>query len=416
MRAKSAGLLDLIATDGGYFHPDSPIVHQEMASILAKAIDLLAAKRGATLQLSNAKDIRKIFGDYAEIDGKYVESVAICHTYGIMGGSDGYFYPKANAVRAEAACIQIDMIDKGLAAAPEIVNRHAPYTSKRFYQDALLLSLSYPGVVQTESYGKSVLGKDLTLIKLGNGKRKVLWVGGMHSVEVITTNYLMRIIEEYAAAYTQKTAYGNYSAKQVQSLLNEFTIYFAPMCNPDGTDISTDKGASNVSVANRSTWKSNANGVNLNRNFPFKWSLSSSSRGSNYTTYRGPSAGSEPETKALMALCRAYDFEHMVSCHIQGKTMFWADTVNGNIQGAKKLAESISALTGFSMRSPTAVANGGYAGGFENWFRAETGRPGICLEFATKNTLEAIPMFDSSAMMDWQRNRNLLLGVLDAIR
>jgi g-D-glutamyl-meso-diaminopimelate peptidase len=386
-----------------------------MASILAKAINLLLAERGSATSI-RTKDIRKTFSDYDNISKGYAEGVAICYTYGIMGETGGAFYPKANTDRAEAVCIIISMIDNVLATITEIVDRYVPYTSKRFYQDALLLSQAYPDIVKTESYGKSVLGKELTLIKLGNGPRKVLWVGGMHSMEVITTNYLMKTIEEYAAAYTRKTAYGDYSASKVQSLLNEFTIYFAPMCNPDGTDIATANGASNVAVGNRSTWKSNANGVNLNRNFPFKWSMSTTAKGYDYNTYRGPSAGSEPETKALMSLCYANDFEHMVSCHAQGQVMFWADTANGNVPGAKKLAESISELTGYTMLSPTSKGNGGYAGGFENWFRAEMGRPGICLEFCKKATLESVPEFDSKNMIDWQRNKNLILGVLAAIR
>jgi g-D-glutamyl-meso-diaminopimelate peptidase len=416
MWAKGAGLLELIAPDGGDFKPGIPITREEMAYIMAKAINLLAAKRGTTLQPSRSKDIGKVFSDYDEIDKRYSGSVATCYAYGIMSGGKSRFNPTASATRAEAVCILINMIDNGLVAAPEIVNRYEPYTSKRFYEDVRTLALAYPGILKTESYGKSVLGKDLTLVKLGNGPRKVLWVGGMHSVEVVTTNYLMKIIEEYAAAYTQKTTYGDYSANRVQSLLNEFTIYFAPMCNPDGTDIATDKGASNVKVSDRATWKGNANGVNLNRNFPFKWSLSTSAKGSNYNSYRGPSAGSEPETKALMELCRANDFEHMVSCHVQGKIIFWADKENGNVPGAKSLAESISALTGYTMLTPTTKASGGYAGGFENWFRAEFNRPGICLEFGKRNTLDAVADFDSGNVIDWQRNRNLILGVLSAIR
>jgi protein MpaA len=59
--------------------------------------------------------------------------------------------------------------------------------------------------------------------------------------------------------------------------------------------------------------RQNARGVDLNRNFPYRWA-----RGARGTYYPGPRAASEPETRALMRLVRrvrpqlaSYYHQHM---------------------------------------------------------------------------------------------------------
>lgn len=296
-----------------------------------------------------------------------------------------------------------------------IVNRYSPYTSKRVYNDLAAIAKKYPNAVSLSSIGTSTLGKDIPLVKLGHGSRKVLWVGGIHAREVVTVNYLMLTIEEYAKAYHSKTAYGNFRQNTVQRLLDTFTVYIVPMCNPDGTDIVTASGKANVKVTSRREYKSNANGVNLNRNFPFDWENSQLEVGENEETNRGPSPASEKETKALMQLCRNHKFEHLISCHAQGQIQFWADEKNGTIPGARALADTIYATNGYYPMAPTSFANGGWAGGFENWFRLEFNRPGICVEFAKDCYADAVVDFDKAYMIDWARNKNLLFEVLYSI-
>jgi hypothetical protein len=61
----------------------------------------------------------------------------------------------------------------------------------------------------------------------------------------------------------------------------------------------------------------NQNHVNLNRNFPVGWGHSgSSSRTSD--EYRGPSAGSEPETKALINVFKTYKLKFYINAHMYG--------------------------------------------------------------------------------------------------
>jgi hypothetical protein len=61
----------------------------------------------------------------------------------------------------------------------------------------------------------------------------------------------------------------------------------------------------------------NENHVNLNRNFPVGWGSSGSSSKTS-DEYRGPSAGSEPETKALISVFKTYKLKFYINTHMYG--------------------------------------------------------------------------------------------------
>jgi predicted deacylase len=323
--------------------------------------------------------------------------------------------PIATAIVPMGACATDSIGAEPLAG---IVNPLAPYDSSRLFHDTAALAQRYPAALSLSSIGKSALGKDIPLLKLGHGGRHVLWIGALHSREPITAAYLLLVAEEYANAYCGAAPYAGYSAERVKQLLSEFTVFIVPMANPDGVDIATAGGPANVEVANSGKWKCNANGVNLNRNFPFDWEKNKESVSKyNYEFYKGPSAGSEPETKALMELCATTPFEHMVSCHTQGQVLYWRDNKNGEVPGDIELAGTIAGICGFRLLPSTKFASDGWGGGFENWFRSEYGRPGICLEFCRRNVVDKDGMqsFHAPDMIDWPRSKGLVLGVLDSL-
>ena len=302
----------------------------------------------------------------------------------------------------------------------DIVDPLEPYNSVRLYRDVQAIADRYPEIVTLDTIGRSVLGKDIPLLKLGVGRRPLLWIGALHGREVVTTGYLLLLAETYAQAYTHYEACGDTPAEKVQWLLDEFVIYIVPMANPDGVDIVTAGGTAEVYVQNPKTWKSNANGVNLNRNFPFDWDSYKPKMDhpkNNYLNFTGVGAGSEPETQALMALCESVAFEHMVSCHCQGKVLYWRDNKNGPIPGDEALARAIAKTTGYRMLPSTTSAAAGWAGGFENWFRYRYNRPGVCMEFCRYNTVdfETMAKFYTSDMVNWPKSQNLLFDVMNQL-
>lgn len=260
----------------------------------------------------------------------------------------------------------------------KVVNYNKAYTSSQVRKDISYLKEKYPNVISVSSIGTTAKGNSIPLVKLGKGSKKALIIGGLHSREHMTVSFTMRCIEDYAAIYSNTTTiYGSYDMKE---LLDNYTLYIVPMANPDGLDIVNNAQKALYDNSKKSyLYKRNANGVNLNRNFPFLWSKITNGTKISSEDYKGKSAGSEPETKALMNICKNNDFRWMFSMHLQGNNVYWRDSYNGTVSSDEALVNKLNKVCGYIKSSKSTDVNG-YGGGFENWFRCEFGKPGFCVE------------------------------------
>lgn len=272
-----------------------------------------------------------------------------------------------------------------------IVKYSQAYTSAQVYKDLQYLEQNFPDLIDVSSIGRSVKGKDIPLLTLGTGSKKALITAGIHAREHLTISFTMACIENYAAAYY--TSSGYYFDYNMRKLLQDYTLYIVPVMNPDGLDIVTAYEGVLYSYpalsSERMEFKSNANGVNLNRNFPFYWGSITNGRIGTRTTidqkYKGPSAASEPETKAVMNLCAKQNFRWMFSMHLRGNCIYWNDVANGDVPGDYILANKLAANCGYYLIGRSYDVND-YGGGFENWFRYQYNRPGLCIELVPAST------------------------------
>jgi hypothetical protein len=274
-----------------------------------------------------------------------------------------------------------------------IVNPYVPYTYDQMMNEAKELEEKYKDILTTGSIGKSVEGRELLLIKLGKGEKRILLCGAHHAREYISSSYLMKMAEEYAAACTDSGKYGNYNVKDI---LDKVTLYMVPMVNPDGVNlvnqgiaaVSNQEAIAAMKMVNPSyrEWKANINGVDLNRQYPAYWDEKYDNVGVPASeNFKGTAPATEPEVKAMMRLTEETGFELAASFHTKGNAVYWADSGTAHlILQAKGIADRLSSLTGYDLM-PVSKDPSVYGAGYENWFRQEFKRPAFCIELTEYN-------------------------------
>jgi murein peptide amidase A len=180
--------------------------------------------------------------------------------------------------------------------------------------------------------GESVEGRPIEYSVFGAGELTVLLMASIHGDEACGTPLLDRLCDEL-------------SRGESPELLVDRRLVIVARANPDGL-------AANA--------RHNANGVDLNRNFPAK------NFRSRYT--HGDEALSEPESRALYDLIQLYEPDRIVSFHMA------ADMLDYDGPGLA-LATAVAAV------SPLEVARmGSRPGSLGSYFGVDLGRPILTVE------------------------------------
>ena len=261
--------------------------------------------------------------------------------------------------------------------------------------------------------GRSVLGRSLWGITLGSGKERVLMAAAFHGQEWLTSLVCLRLCEEIAVSLE---GYRSLAGFDLHRALRGRSIVFLPLVNPDGVNVALHGSASAGEFASmirslggdeHGRWQANAHGVDLNHNFNAGFAQLQQQEkeqgivGPSARQWGGPAPESEPETKALVALCDRAHFRHVVALHSQGEEIYWSYGKRTPMS-ARLMALVMASASGYAVCEPQGLAS---HGGFKDWFIEHTGRCGFTIELGKGQNPLPLTAFDEVYL----RAREMLL-------
>lgn len=205
----------------------------------------------------------------------------------------------------------------------------------------------FPTLTRLQSIGLSVEGRPIWALFIGrrleeqDKRPTVLLNGAHHGVELHSIDMVMDAIEVLLLRSFARSRAGlrhdPVLDRQVARWLQELVVVCVPVVNPDGVWAALHgnprTGRKNGRDSNGNGQLDPMDGVDLNRNYPFRWGAlgevgSSSNPLSFY--FRGPAPASEPETRAMMQLAEVEHPVAAVSFHTGTVALLVPYTIDGS--------------------------------------------------------------------------------------
>lgn len=252
----------------------------------------------------------------------------------------------------------------------------------------------YPEITTLAELGRTRQGRTIWGLKISDNpdvaedEPSVLFNGLHHASELLSTELALDVVVGLLEGYGREA--------KVTRWVDGLEIWCVPMVNPDG----------NAYFIEHSKWMIRKNGydgdgdgtldpfegVDLSRNYPFGWGGKGGDLGFTGTYFRGPSAGSEPETQAIVTLADEQRFAASISFHTIGRVIYVPYNLDSSLDPkpniAWAVAEELAAAAPAQRKGKGyRVAPSGYpvAGSDQDWHMFTHGTVALLLEGAYHN-------------------------------
>ncbi len=284
------------------------------------------------------------------------------------------------------------------------------------------MAAAHPEIAQRFSIGKSHEGRELWAMKISDNvatdepEPEAMFDGGHHADEHMGVEMALQIMHWLVDGYG--------TDDRITRIVDNREVWIVFLVNPDGAEYDIRGGTYRYWRKNRQpTPGSSYVGTDLNRNYDYRWGGGGRTSGNPQAiTYRGPSAFSAPETRAMRDFLRSrvvggrQQIRTYVTFHEYGRLVMWpygytysdvpADMTKADHDSLVVIGRQMGALNGYrpQQASELYISSGtsrDYAyGKYRIW--------AYTFELSNDDYLD-----DSRIASETGRNRSAILYVLD---
>lgn len=311
--------------------------------------------------------------------------------------------------------------EQGLSIIDSTKSKYSYQEMKRDLKD---LENIYGDCITVHVLDQTYDNRNIYEVVLGNpnAKKHIVIQAAMHGREYVTSLLTMKQIEFYCKNFYS----GIYQDKYYSEVFDDVALHIVPMLNPDGVSISQygSKGIKDKKLKKGiekickkygrgrksyyTIWKSNARGVDLNRNFNVNWSIlkNKSKKASGYF-YKGKNPESEVETKALIRLMNEVKPVCTLNYHASGSVLYWDFGQKDKLKKeSKKLTGLVKKLTGYQLMPKFSKKE---SAGFGDWVSIKKKLPTVTIEVGSGSC----PLSKKKFKQIWKKNKMVYIAVAD---